>query len=357
MTTYYKKAAEVLDQAIYDVNPAMTNSWFRKLGRLQRAEVKDPWNVPAIHYNAYKDAVNAHFGITPEYADAEGIPAPAMAIPVWATWSVQVPDSQMRSIAADPQGQISQMVQRDILNQQGYYLNILERNVANYLSTANPTTNPNYIADYVGVFSAQAATGTATKPEDVNSTAGTITATGIKTTGAGMDVDALEKAFHTIADRFLTQIDTTTFKRMGHTNSEGDRVSLFLNPEVWRKIERGYVSNASGELDYSQNIGAKLREAFDVELTYAFDASYDMAAATVSEYGMGLNISENFVWQELVPYTISEWEEFKDPKSPTAKVWRKWGGMRFICFPIPMYINSTWKKAFTHASFIPYATS
>lgn len=356
MTTYYAKAIEALNQKVYDVNPALYSGLLSRMGNLGPVNgLKDPWNVPVIHYNAIEKVVNAKFGMDPKYADADSILHPAMTIPQWASWSVSIKEQDMIAINADPTGPLAQMLQAEIIAQQGYYVNIVDRFVANYLTTANPTTNKDHSADWVGAMSAQAATGTVIKPEDCNSTPGTITATSVKITGAGKAVDAINSGFNVIKKRFGTFVDSTSFQKL--LKDQGNVFDLYINPQVVNALEGEHLAYASGEVELKTDVLEELRKVYNIVPTYAFDAAYDGASGTVAEYGMTVNTPENFVWQPIVDYQVGPWNYYPNPKEPFSGIFRKWGGMRFIAYPVAHKISGSWKKAFQHFSNIPFATS
>ena len=355
MTIYYQKAADKLQESIYDVNPARYSGILPTMGQLPTSvKPEDAWNEGlVVHYNALEKVTNAAFGKVPNYADGSAKPHPAVTLPFWASWSYTVTENQMKQMDANPNGNLAQIVGKALIAQQGAYINKVDRFVANYLPTANPITNLDYMSDWQGTMDVQATVGTVQAPEDVNEAVGILTATGVKITGAGQAVDSVTQGFDRIRDGFASHVDTTSFQRLTHGDGS-DNYALYINPEVLSKIDKKFLSNASGEKDYTKTVGEVLRANYEVVPTYAFDPSYNGLSTVVAEYGMALNPRENLVWESIVDYGVSDWEYFQNKDQPMQGTYRIWGGQRFIAYPVAHKINNLWMKAVQHFSNIPY---
>lgn len=353
MATYYAKPFEAIDKTIYDVNPAAYLGQYRLFGRFPLT-ITDPWGTDYVHYNAVEKAANIHFGDNPRWADSDSLPHPGFVKFKFMSWSTSVTWKQYESIKAEPTGMMAQQIAKEIKGQEDYFAKSLDDYLINYLSTVNATTTRDYDAEWLGLMALRNTTNeTVRDPQDVCDSAGTVTnlAT-VNFMGAGQVVDAVEKSFGVQQDQFWQQYDSINAEAM--YKNQGNTFDAFLHPAALKKIERAHLSNASGEVDYSQNVGQIINEmGISLHPTFSVDSAYDGAVDTVAEIVMNMNTKDNFRVAELIPYTVTPWEEFKGANNQT-KIFRKMGYMKLGCMITPYYLNSAWRKATLSFQVTPY---
>jgi hypothetical protein len=212
------------------------------------------------------------------------------------------------------------------------------------------STDNDYDPEWKPLLANKAATGTVDDPEDINSTPGTTTATAIKMTGAAQVADAYNKSIGLVKERFWQQYDSNTKQAMYRQNNSFD---LFMHPAVIEKLRKGHEVNSNGYYDYSKNyLDLALADNVNVIPTFAVDAAYNAASATVAEGVITMNTMENFMINELVPYTIEPYKW-----NPATNKYQMRAYWKILPMIKPYRIGSSWKKAMTSFSLIPYAES
>ena len=162
-------------------------------------------------------------------------------------------------------------------------------------------------------------------------------------------VDAINTSFGLAKQRFYQQYDSNTHQTMFHGN---DTFDLILHPAVIAKLERGYLSNASAELDFSQSLFQKIQGEFNIIPSFSTDAAYDGAAATEAQFTMMMNTTENFQIVESIPYTVEPWQF-----NPATDKWRMRAYWKIFPLRKAYNISGSWKKAVVHGRVTPYATA
>jgi hypothetical protein len=259
---------------------------------------------------------------------------------------MNITELQMQSLISDPNGLVAQQIRAEIQNQQDLFVARSDHYISGYLYSA---TDDDYDAEWMPLFKMNAI-GTVSNPADINATPGTITATGIKTSGAGRVTDAFEKCIGLIKERFYQQYDANTYAAMYRNTNTFD---LWVHPAVYEKLKMTYNFNAGGYSDYTRNY-IEIAQSIGISVipTFSVDAAYDAANGTVAEAVLTMNTAENFLIAELVPYTVSEWKH-----NDATRCWEMRAEWRILPMIKPYLIGGLWKKAMTSFSFIPYAES
>jgi hypothetical protein len=344
MTTYYAKPFEELSKAIYDTNPALYVGIASKVGRFP-LEIADPWNTDWVHFNSIKKATKSRMADEPGWdAIPDSIPDPGMVKAKWFYWNHELTEKQYKSLEQNPNGVLAEQIRSEIRAQQDAFIANVDHYLGGFLYSA---TDADYDQEWRPLFKNKAATGTVSDPEDINSTPGTTTATGIKLSGAGRDADAFEKSIGLIKERFYQQYDSVTKQAMYRQTNSFD---MFLHPAVVERLKNSYNYNAGGYSDYSRNL-LQIAESVGINVTPTFmvDSAYDGASTTVAEAVMTMNTSENFQISEMIPYTIEPYQY-----NPVSNKWRMRAYWKILPFVRPYLISGSWKKAMTSFSYIPY---
>jgi len=346
MVTYYAKPLEVLNDAIYDVNPALFNGLASRVGRLPLS-VPDPWNTDYIHFNSIIKAVKMRVGDAPDWsAVPDSVPEPGLTKGKFFWWSHQLSEKRYKALQMDPSGMIAQQIKAELQAQQDYFASQVDVWLGGYLYG---DTVDDYDAEWKGLAALSTAS-TVSDPNDACSTAGTAdNYTATKMTGAATTVDALNTSIGAAKDQFYQQYDANTHQTMFKANNSFD---LFVHPSVVEKFRRGHLSNASGELDYSRSLYEAMQGEVNVIPSFAFDAAYDGASATEAQGALLMNTNENFQVLETIPYTVEPW--IYDPSKNIYKMRAYWKIFKFIR---PYRIGSYWKKASQILRLTPYSNA
>lgn len=347
MTTYYAKPFEGIMTEVYDTNPALYTGFASVAGKVPLA-VADPWNEDYFHFNSVLKATKARFANEPGWdAIPESKLDPGFVKAKWFYWNDEVSEKEYMSLKQNPNGMIAQQIKSRVKAQQEYFVS----QVDDYLVGFNySSSSADYDEEWRPLLKNKAATGTVSDPQDLNSTPGTTTATGIKMTGAAQVVDAYNKAIGLIKERFFQQYDSNTKQAMYLQSNSFD---LFLHPAVIEKLRKGHEVNSNGFYDYSRSyLDLCALDSVNVVPTFAVDAAYNAASGTVAEGVLTMNTKQNFLINEIVPYTIEPYQY-----NPVKNNYRMRAYWKILPMVKPYYLDSVYKKAMTSFSFIPYAES
>lgn len=346
MTTYYNKPLEGVVSAIFDVNPALYTGIASKVGRFP-LEVADPWKMDTFHFNGVLKQLKMRFADEPGWdAIPSAIPEPGIVKAKWFYWNDEISEIDYKSLQTNPNGHTAQTIRSRLQGQQDYFVSQVDHYLLGFLYA---DTDADYDAQWRPLMANKAA-GTISDPEDINATPGTTTATGIKFTGAGQVSDAYNKAIGKIKQRFLQQYDSDTKQAMYKKQNTFD---IWMHPSVKEILEDGHEINSNGYYDYSKSYADIIqKKGVTIEPTFAIDAAYDAANGTVAEIGMSMNTAENFMINEILPYTVEPY--IYNPSTRKYEMRAYW---KILPMVKPYKIGDSWKKAFTSFSIIPYAES
>jgi peptidoglycan hydrolase-like protein with peptidoglycan-binding domain len=349
MTTYYPKPLEQLMKEVFDTNPALYVGLPSRMGSMP-LQTPDPWNDTYIHFNAMLKQAKVRFGDQPGWDAIPEMagPDPGFRKAKWVYWNVEITEKQLHSLESMPDGIIAQQIRATIKAQQDYMAAQVDDYVSNSLATSNATTDPDYDPEWKGLFNLPTdAASTVADPASIASTAQTATATGIKLSGAGADVDAVTKSIGLQQERFYQQYNSNTKQAMYKTSNTFD---LFVHPAVLAKYKNANVLSSTGD-----RVGKVVDEIRNLDInivpTFAIDAAYDGASTTTAEHFLTMNTRENFFFQDIVPYTVEGWKEI-----PTANgiVWKMRAYWKFVCMAKPFKTGTYYKKALAPFTAIPY---
>jgi len=348
MVNYYPKPLEALQSEIYDTNPALYVGLPSRVGRFP-LEVADPWNVDYVHFSVMLKQAKMRMGDQPGWDAVPELAAPANAFrkAKWFYWNMEITEKQLKSLETNPQGMIAQQIRATMRAQQDYFAAQIDDYLAGVLATANPVTSEDYDPHWRGLLHVKAASGTVDDPQDLAAAPGTATVTGIKLSGAAADVDPVSKSVGLQLERFFQQYDSNTKQAMYRANNSFD---MFLHPAVIMKYKNASILTSTGErvgkvYDEITNLGINIIPSF------AIDAAYDGATTTAAEHWLTMNTSENFMINEMVPYTVEGWKEI-----PTANgsVWKMRAYWKILPMIKPYYLAGVYKKALVPFTAIPY---
>lgn len=349
MTTYYNKVLEAVDPAVYSVNPAAYLGYLGKFGQWS-VTLPDPYLTEWVHFNTVLSQNSMRVNRRePKWADGEAAPVPGVVPLNWFSWSYTVTWGQFKSLEQNPNGLVAQTIMEGIKSQEAYFAKNVDKWLMNRIAV---TGTEDQADDWHGFFSLSTA-NTVSDPNDSSAAAGTETnLTAVMLSGTAAAVEAVQKSFGVTKAQFYQQYDSNTEQAMYTGN---DTFDIWGHPAAFGVLEGVHGLTAAGEIG-DRLVLDEIRAIGNINPTMAVDADYDGASTTEASFVISMNTKENFKVITAVPYTVTDWEEFKGPLGKT-KVFRKMGFMKFGVMSRPYRIGSYYKKAAAMMRCEPYTNT
>ncbi len=341
MTTYYNDVLRKLDANFLDVNPARDHLILSKYGHMDLTDVAI--NQKYVQMEVILKKTKTLWQDYLAFIGGESTLAPLIHKAKFLVGGVNVSEEDLRALEGGHSA-TAQRIKGEIQTAESS-MNVKLAAVCQGYVTAN--TGIDGDTDWIYPLKAKAATGTATDPEDICTTAGTVQDyTAHLMTGSNKTSNFVNSTFGNSIEQFMAQRDSTTGETMMHFDGT-DSFTCFMHPTAIKDLSTFHPTNGTFDLsvtylDEITKIGVELVPSWEV------DASYGSAEDGTVPYIMCLNMQENFKIGYVQPYTVDPWVKIMKDNVLTYNK-RLW--MKVIAFAVPYYINSTWAKAMHAANF------
>lgn len=358
MTTYINDPLRGILEAELSSNPVYNSPWLKHFGSPKLMGVMNP----VTHTFDYPITVGKgsySIGIEPSYpegADAMVVLGQRQAL--YFDYAAQLSDMEYRSYMSDPsmRNLIAAKVKEQLMQSQGAVTLALEKMVSAYTAT-DVTGQPGISLKWVGLLNKQAATGTVSNPEDINSTAGTATAKAYNLTGTNKSLDFVVNTFGSVVERFRTFVDSNSGTQMLDGALDSNEFIHFVHPRTEHLLKSIHPLMSSVTADQTTTYAKQLEVDGIVPGIHKIVSSPYMGipAPTESEDGTHTvitvaNPKKNLYLGVIKPWYTDGWEKLLGSQN----TWRIGYHQQMVCIPRPFYINGSYKKAVHHWTFVHF---
>lgn len=338
MTTYYQDVLKKLDKNFLDVNPAYEDVILSKFGHLDVSDMAV--NEKYIQFEALLKASNIMWSDELGYIAGSSKYVPTIRKAKFVYWGVNVKEADYLALEAG-HSPTKQKLAAEIQSHESRMRKELVDWCVGYTGTA-ATTGIQSDLDWIYPMKKKAATGTATDPEDICTTAGTVEDyTAVNLTGSNKSVGFIKKTFGASIQEFLGQRDTTTGETM-LKNDGTDSFTVLCSPILINDLKTLHPTNGTDDQYALTYMDEASKLNIEVLPSYNVDSAYDNTEDGTIEYVMVANIKDNFKIGWVKPYTVDPWRRVETDALTSFK---RRGWAKLVAFARPYYIGGTWVKA------------
>ena len=344
MTTYYQDVLKKLDPNFLDVNPAYEDVILSKFGHLDVSDMAI--NEKYIQFEALMKASNVAWSDELGYIAGSSKYTPLIKKAKFVYWGVNVKEADFLALEAG-HSPTKQKLAAEIQSHESRMRKEMVDWCVGYTGTA-ATTGVQADLDWIYPLKAKAATGTATDPQDICSTPGTVEAlTAQLMTGSNKSAGFIKNTFGALIELFMSQRDTTTGETM-LKNDGTDHFTVLASPLLINDLKTIHPTDGTNDqysVTYMDEV-SKLN--IEVLPCYNVDTAYDSSEDGTLECVMVANIEDNFKIGWVKPYTVDPWRRIE---TDALTAFKRRGWAKLIAFARPYYIGGSWSKAMAHMQF------
>lgn len=196
-------------------------------------------------------------------------------------------------------------------------------------------------------LAAKGTTGTASNPEDLNSTPGTVNTYAKNLTGSNKSRDFVLNTIGIDKKLYTAQRDSITGERL--LKRSGNTYLMLAHPDAIDDLNTIHPNNGVQD-DMNVTIGDQIRKkGIRMIESYETDAAYANTEDGTVVYQLLANVKDNFKIGMVSDLVIEDWMS----QVIDGVLWftkRAW--MKALPFARPYFISGSWKKAMTASTFV-----